>query len=360
MESSTRLSWSWANVLTKRRYDALIEGFGSLDCALSKIDSALLRGLGCREETVDGIERRLKDFHPHVYVEQLKALGITLLSIEDAEYPPQLLTIDDPPIFLYCQGSVDVLRYPCVALVGTRNMSSYGKRVTAEVVTGLVAAQVTTVSGLAYGIDSEVARQTLAAGGRTVAVLGHGLGTMYPKANRALADAILAAGGLLVSEFPLDTRPDKYTFPARNRIIAGLSLATVVLEAAKDSGSLITADLALDYNRQVFAVPGQMFDAHYAGCHELIASSRATLLTAASDILHDVGIVALDRAAPDVISFDSAGQEQLWRRLTTMPQSLDDLLDVLDLPASTVVSLLTIFEMRGLATNVGQGKWVRG
>jgi DNA processing protein len=202
-----------------------------------------------------------------------------MIRVADDVYPTQLKTIDDPPIFLYYKGSLEITKQPCIAAIGTRTMSAYGDRVTEAFVPPLVRAGMVTVSGLAYGIDAAVAKETLLAGGNTIAVLGHGLGMISPKAHRMLADDIVTHGGLLLSEFPLDVRPDKYTFPARNRIIAGLSLGALILEATEDSGSLITADLALDYNRDVFAVPGNVFDPNYAGCHALIRKGSAQLVT---------------------------------------------------------------------------------
>jgi DNA processing protein len=218
-----------------------------------------------------------------------------------------------------------------------------------------------TVSGLAYGIDSEVARETLNAGGKTIAVLGHGLAMMYPKHNAKLADEIVEQGGLILSEFPLDEQPTNYTFPARNRIIAGLSLATVVIEASKDSGSLITADLALEYGRDVFAVPGDIFDPTFEGSHALIAGSRAKLVTSAQDILRELGVVAPEARTKDSdAAFDSIEEELLYHALTTMPQSPDDLSTKIKLDAAIMSATLTVLELKGLVKNVGGGRWVKG
>ncbi len=361
MQHSTLLRWSHANVLTKRRYDALKRAFGSLDEAMDAIDAQMLTTLGCKPQTADAVLKRLSTFDESAYERDLLAKHITLQSLDDDAYPAALKTIEDPPVFLYSQGSLDVLSQPCIALVGTRDMSGYGRRVAGEVVAELIGAGVVTVSGLADGIDSEVARVSLRGGGRTVAVLGHGFGMMYPQSNRALSQAIVDQGGLLLSEFPLDVRPDKYTFPARNRIIAGLSLATVVLEAAGDSGSLITADLALDYNRQVYAVPGQIFDGHYAGCHELIAQGRAKLITGARDVLLDLGFIVPSRTSATVRpSFDSSGQQKVWQALSSMPQSIDDLIERIDMGVAEAAATLTLLEMRGLVSNIGESKWVKG
>ncbi|MFA7682384.1 MAG: DNA-processing protein DprA, partial [Candidatus Peribacteraceae bacterium] len=238
MTRENTLVWSWLGVLTKKRYDVLQDVYGNLDEALGHMSEELLKSLGCREETVWKTLNRLEEFDPSAYDQELKKRDLHLLSIEDASYPEALRTLPDPPVFLMYRGDLTILSQPCIALVGTRNMSSYGKRVVEEFVPAFVSAGMVTVSGLALGIDTYVAQQTIALSGRTVAVLGHGMAQIFPRSNARLAEQIVENGGLLLSEFPLDSAPDKYTFPARNRIIAGLSLGTVVLEAGEGSGAL--------------------------------------------------------------------------------------------------------------------------
>ena len=235
MSLETALLWSWLNILSTKRYDALRKVYGSLDEASGHINEELLRNLGCREDTVYLTLNRLEEFDADRYQKELDRRDLRLLTIEDNLYPSKLREIGDPPIFLYARGDLSILDQPCLALVGTRDMTPYGKRVTEAFVPQIVRAGVVTVSGLALGIDAEVAKETIAAHGTTVAVLGHGLGSIYPKSNAQLAEKIVQSGGILLSEFALDIAPDKYTFPARNRIIAGLSLGTVVLEAGDDS-----------------------------------------------------------------------------------------------------------------------------
>ncbi len=360
MHLHAALTWSYLNMLTKRRYDLLMESFGSLAEALAALDGTLLKKLGCRSDTIVKVLNRLEGFEVEKYQAELARRSICFLSIEDDAYPALLQAINDPPVFLYHKGSISILSKQCIALVGTRNMSSYGKRVVEKMVRGLTAADVVTVSGLAFGIDAEVARETLRAGGKTVGVVGHGLGMMYPKSNTALSLDIIEAGGLLLSEFPLDCPPDKFTFPARNRIIAGLCPATVVIEAAADSGSLITADLATDYNRDVYAVPGQIFDEQYAGCHQIIARGSATLLSDPLQLLTDRGIVPADmRQSPRTVVTDSPEEASVYHALSRMPASVDDVLVAAGLQAASVNAALTLLEMKGAAQNVGEGKWVR-
>jgi DNA processing protein len=166
-------------------------------------------------------------------------------------------------------------------------------------------------------------------------------------------------GGLILSEFPLDAKPDKFTFPARNRIIAGLSLGTVVAQAALDSGSLITADLALDYGRDVFAVCGSVFDSGFAGCHQLISRGVAKLVTSADDVLCEVGIAASGGAESRPFTAESPEEEIIYKALTTLPSSLDDIVTKAKLDAAQVNATLTMLELKGAVKNVGGGQWVR-
>ena len=361
MEQLTKLQWSWMNVLTPKRRTDILKRFGTLEKALASLSLEVLMELGLREETALLTMNRLEEFDVAMYQAELKKRDLELLSIDEDEYPALLKQVPDAPVFLYFRGNLKILNDPCIALVGTREMSEYGRRVVAHLIPPLVAAGVVTVSGLAYGVDAEVARETLRIGGPTVAVLGHGLAMIYPKAHSKLADEIVKAGGLLLSEFPLDTQPDQYTFPARNRIIAGLSLGTVVVEAAEGSGSLITADLALDYNRDVFAVPGQLFDPNYRGCHQLISRGQARLITDASEILTELGVIAPTLPLSDRPTFVAGSDEEtkIFGSLSTMPQSLDDLVVKSKLDAAAANATLTILELKGVVRNVGGGQWVR-
>lgn len=359
MTPETTLIWSWLNVLTKKRYDALIDVYGDLDTVVQHIDEKLLKSLGCRDETVLNVLNRLDEFDPDAYQQELTKRELTLISIEEDAYPSQLKEIGDPPVFLYYKGSLEILDQPCISLVGTRQMSSYGQRVTEHMIPDLVSAGVVTVSGLAQGIDAYVAKETIKSGGSTVAVLGNGLARIFPTSNKKLAEEIIEQSGLIISEFPLDTVPDKYTFPARNRIIAGLSLATVVLEAGEGSGALITADLALDYSRDVYAVPGEIFDPNFIGCHQIIASGQAKLVTSPADILRDIGIVSSQTSAQSRYQPQNNEEEMLITALTTMPQSVTELQKRSQLPTGTINAALTMMELAGAVKNVGEGKWVK-
>lgn len=353
------LSWSWMDILTHKRYQALCEVYGDLDTALTHVGEPLLRSLGCREETVFRAMNRLEEFDASAYEQMLSKKGICLLSREDDAYPSALLQIPDPPVFLYCKGDLSVLSQPCIGLVGTRDMSAYGKRVTEAFTPAMVRAGCTTVSGLARGIDTHVASETLAADGKTVAVLGHGFACISPRSTVVLAEEIVSAGGLILSEFPFDAEGGKFTFPARNRIIAALSAGTVVLEAAEGSGALITADLALEYGREVFAVPGDIFDPLRDGCHAYIAAGRAQLVRTPEDVLQSIGIVASAQATHVSYTPQNDSEKAVLNALTTLPQSLGALTERLSLATSEIGAALTMMELAGVAKNTGDGLWVR-
>ncbi|MDB4977958.1 MAG: processing protein, partial [Candidatus Peribacteria bacterium] len=211
----------------------------------------------------------------------------------------------------------------------------------------------------ALGIDALVAEESMRAGGKTAGVLGHGLGMIYPQSNARLAQKIIDGGGVLLSEFPLDFPPDKYTFPARNRIIAGLSVGTVVLEAPEGSGAIITAELALEYGRDVFAVPGQIFDENYRGCHRLIMKSQARLVLAPEEVLRDIGVIAPEQRETAAVALGSPEEETVYAVLTTMPQALDELVQKTNLETGAINAALTMMELMGAVKNVGAGQWVR-
>lgn len=353
-------AWSWMHVLTKKRYELLLKSYGNLGAALQNISEEMLRSLGCSEQTAMKALNRLADFDPDRYAAHMQKLGVRLLSMAEEGYPRALRDIADPPVFLYVKGSIEILSSPSIALVGTRTMSMYGKRVTERIVPPIVAAGMTTVSGLALGIDTAVANATLEVGGKTVAVLGHGLSRIFPSENVKLAERIVAGGGAIVSEFPLDHPPGTHTFPARNRIIAGLSAATVVLEAPTESGALITAELALDYGREVLAVPGDIFNPTYAGCHTLIRKGHAAVATSADDILQTLGVQSPEAGAPmSAYTPASADEAALLNVLTPIPQHIDVILERASIDAAKTSATLTLLELAGGAKHLGNGMWVK-
>lgn len=360
MDPRTALTWSYLNILTKKRYEALRKVYASLDEAQEHLNEDMLRSLGFRDETVYRTLLRLEEFDRERYQAELIRRGVSLWTIDDPSYPRLLREIPDPPVFLYTKGDRAICNQPCIALVGTRKMSLYGKRAAQEFTSAFVRAGVVTVSGLAQGIDAEVAKETLRSGGRTVAVLGHGLGMIYPAHHKELAEEIMKEGGLLLSEYSVDTEPSSHTFPERNRIIAGLGLGTVVLEAPEESGAMITARLALEDNREVFAVPGQIFDENSQGCHTLIAKGHAHLARNPLDVLREVGIVVSDIGEKTEYVPADDHEGKIFATLTSMPQKVDDIVERTALDPATIGAKLTVLELAGVVRNTGGGMWVRG
>ena len=278
----------------------------------------------------------------------LKEYGAVAVCPDDEEYSELLKTISDPPPVLYLQGRVDLLCSHCVAMVGSRAATSYGRRSSFALAKGLAAAGVTVVSGLAMGVDGEAHRGALSISGATVAVLGCGLDVVYPRQNTKLY-AEIRRDGLLVSEYFLGTRPDSFRFPARNRIIAGLSRGIVVVEAAKKSGSLITAEMGLDEGREIFAVPGQIDSFKSGGTHWLLQQG-ARLVSSAEDILTELGVTANDETggkAAAELNVDSDARA-LFNQIDVYPIPRNELISVSGLDAAKAAELLLILELEGM------------
>ncbi len=255
-----------------RKATQLLERFGSADNVFHALRSEL-EALRLKPETIQSILKR--EFHEKAEEElsKIKEMGGDILILDDGSYPYLLREIADPPITLYVKGDWQAcLDAPCLAVVGSRRCSTYGKNASEMLSRDLASKGVTIVSGFARGIDSAAHLGAIAGKGRTIAVLGTGIDRVYPKENARLFDEILANGGAVVSQFPLETPPLRENFPYRNRIISGLSLGVLIVEASERSGSLITARLAMEQNREVLAVPGNITSKNSFGTNYLIKS----------------------------------------------------------------------------------------
>lgn len=266
----------------------LLERFGSAEGVFGALRSELER-LRLRPEAVESIALRDRHAAAAVEIERLREIeGADVLALDDGAYPLLLREIPDPPVTLYVRGAWRAcLEAPCVGVVGSRRCSTYGQNVAHQLARELATRGLTVVSGLARGIDAAAHRGALEAGGRTAAVLGTGLDEVYPRDHRRLADEILEGGGALVTQFPLGTPPVSENFPYRNRIISGLSLGVVVVEASENSGSLITARLALEQGREVFAVPGNITSRNSFGTNFLIKGAGAKLIQTWQDVVEE-------------------------------------------------------------------------
>ena len=283
-------------------------------------------------------------FDERAELERLAVLGLRFLARSSPGFPPLLRAIHDPPPGLYLRGiaAAEVLGVPAVAIVGARACSAYGRQVARQLGRELAAAGIVVVSGMARGVDAEAHRGALDAGGSTVAVLGCGIDRDYPAAHRALA-AEIAAAGLIVSEYAPGVEPAPWRFPARNRIVAGLCAATVVVEARERSGALITADFALEEGRDVFAVPGEITSALSAGSNALLRLGAAPL-TAATDVLESFGIVP---AVQPPLGLGEP-QKSVLAHVRELTASADELARKTGMDAAALAVALTELELLGL------------
>lgn len=263
----------------------LVEHFGDARSVFKASTAQLCKLDGVGEVRAHTIHRFKSWIQAEEELRFIEANHITPLFIRSKDYPQRLLNCADAPLLLYQKGETSLNTSRIVAVVGTRHHTDYGKQLTEKLVTDLAPLQVLVISGLAYGIDALAHKAAIQHGLPTVGVLAHGLDALYPPRHRSLAATMLESGGSLLTEFGSGTQPDRHNFPIRNRIVAGLSDAVVVVETGPTGGSLITAELANGYNRDVFAFPGRSTDFRSQGCNELIRNNKAALITEASDLI---------------------------------------------------------------------------
>ena len=303
----------------------LLERFGSAE-AVYRATRAELERVRLLPEAVDSIIARDMHEKAEAEIENVRELGGDILVLDDGVYPSLLREIYDPPIALYVQGGwFECLEQPCIAIVGSRKCSTYGQNAASMLARDLAQRGVTIVSGFARGIDAAAHRGAIEGRGRTVAVIGTGIDEVYPRDHKKLADDVLEAGGAIVTQFPLTTPPVSENFPYRNRIISGLSLGVIVVEAAENSGSLITARLAIEQNREVFAVPGNITSRNSFGTNYLIKGAGAKLIQQWQDVATELPPQIAARILPPPLT-DKQGEKKkeksLADQLSLVPQGL--------------------------------------
>jgi DNA processing protein len=342
------------------RFKQLLDFFHEDAAAAWHASNKDLVQAGLDQKIIEGFLEQRSRIIPEQELEKLERLRIHVITWKDEAYPTLLEEIDHAPPVLYVAGTLTEADRFALAVVGTRKASVYGRQVTERFATELAKGEVTVVSGLALGIDTIAHTAALDADGRTVAVMGNGLDSIYPPSNHNLARRIVESGqGALVTEFPLGVKPDGKNFPARNRIIAGLSLGVLVTEAPQPSGSLITANFALEQGREVFAVPGSILSPGSAGVNTLIQDGGARLVMNINDILEVLNLfmvpqqVEMQAALPD-----NAEERTLLSLLSHDPRHIDDLIRESDLPTTTVSATLTVMELKGLVKSVGGMQFV--
>lgn len=344
----------------------LLEHFGSAEAIFDapRRELALAR---LAPETVESIVSREFHARAETEIERVRKAGGDILVLDDGVYPALLRETYDPPVVLYVKGAwAECLDGPCVAIVGSRRCSTYGQNAALMLARELAQRGVTIISGLARGIDAAAHRGALEAGGRTVGVMGTGLDNIYPRDHKKLAQDILNCAGALVTQFPLDTPPVSENFPYRNRVISGLSLGVLVVEAAENSGSLITARLAIEQNREVFAVPGNITSRNSFGTNYLIKGAGAKLVQQWQDIASELPAEIAAQLLPppsrkskkkgellDQLKLsppDLSDHERVVFKLlsTDTPQQIDTLAETTKFSITQLTSALLTLEMREL------------
>ncbi|MDO8429699.1 MAG: DNA-processing protein DprA [Candidatus Daviesbacteria bacterium] len=313
--------------------------------------------LGIPKNVISELEATRKVLDPDKYLQKIKDSGIKFLTIYDEGYPKRLKEIFDPPLVFYYLGEIPRLERS-IAIVGTRKVTGYGSLVTRKFAESLSASMVI-VSGLAEGVDTIAHLAACEVGGKTVAVLGGGLNRIYPPSNLSLARKIASQYGAIISEFPPDAPSLPGNFPSRNRIIAGLSEAVLVTEAALDSGSLITARLGVEFGREVFAVPGPITSSQSQGTHYLIKNG-AILVTDPQEILDQLGIKPLADMSilEDAIKNLSATDLQIFNLLKNESLHIDEIVRILGISSSQASAGLVKMEIKGLVKNIGAGCFI--
>ena len=338
-----------------KQMERLLAHFGDAEGVLQASPDAIAEAGGIPAAQARQIARIRSSQAFASELEQVRRLGVRLVSLHHPEYPPRLKAINHPPRLLYCTGVLPSPAAPTLAVVGTRDHSRYGERMTRELIAGLAGTQppVVIVSGLARGIDTAAHEQALESGLPTVAVLGGGLAKVYPPENRELATRIAGQGALL-SEFPMKTPPLGRNFPIRNRVLSGLSDAVLVVEAGEKSGALITAGFALNQGRRLLAVPGNIDQPGSSGPNRLIAKGQALLVRNAAELLEALapgsaaGTARGGVVEPVARAAVYEGEKgRIVARLKDGPHHPDDLADALGLPIENLIGLLLELELSG-------------
>ena len=353
-----RLAFARVPRIGSRRAELLERYFPNLADAWSA-GRADLQAAGLDPATIRSLQQVRASVEPEIELERMHQAGVQALSRHDPAYPARLREIDDPPPVLFMRGTIEPRDEWSVAVVGTRRVTPYGRQITEQFSRDLAHNGITVVSGLARGVDGIAHQAALAADGRSIGVLPCGLDTVYPPEHAALARQ-LAENGALVSEQPLGVPPRADYFPRRNRILSGLTLGTLVIEAGEGSGALHTANWANAQNREVFALPGRITSPSSHGTNALIQQGMAKLVTNTRDILEELNLQMVEHQI-ELASVlpDDPTQATILRHLSDDPTHIDETVRAVGLPTSTVTSTMAMLELKGLVRQVGPTTYVR-
>lgn len=331
----------------------LVEQFGTPDAVLGATRDELKTVGELSAKVIDGICSFPWKEHAEDEFLRSKQLGIAIVTHDSPLFPGNLKQVPDAPVYLYTKGSLLPEDNRAIAIVGTRKPTHYGLAMAQRLASGLAAAGFTIVSGLARGIDTQAHKGALSAGGRTITVLGSGIDVVYPPENKSLLGAIMRSGAA-VTENPLGTQPEAGYFPARNRIISGLSLGTVIIEASEDSGSLITAQYAREQGRPLFAVPGNVGSAVSRGTNNLIRQGAA-LVESVEDILRSIapdGMPGRPGATKHALPPLSPEEQAVFDHITAEPRHIDRIMQETGTTAGRLSGVLITLELKGLVTQL--------
>lgn len=323
----------------------------------SSLEELLVSGIN--EKLAQTIIREREQINPQEEWERLEKENIKAISFDSPHYPAYLKEIPSAPYLLYMKGNYDFNSAPMIAIVGSRKFTAYGKQVALSLARDLAQAGITVVSGMAIGIDTFAHTGSLEAGGKTLAVLGSSLEdrNIGPRVNFNLSRNIIN-NGALISDYPLDTLATPRTFPARNRLMAGITLGTIIVEAAPASGTMITASMALDFNREVFAVPGSIFSPASVGTNQLIKNG-AKIVNSVNDILEELNLEKFrtEKEIKEIIP-NSKEEENILKFLSHEPVHIDRIIKLSKMNTSSASSTLIILEMKGVIKDIGGQNYI--
>ena len=340
------------------KLQALLDVYKDVGAAWNAAESDLQR-MGLDRRAIATLMETRAEVDLDAYLQRVQDAGVTVLTWDSEEYPRYLREAPAPPPVLYVAGEMLETDRWAVAVVGTRRLSPYGRQMARELVGGLVRSNITIVSGLARGIDGIAHKTAVEMGGRTIAVLGSGIDCLYPPEHRDLARRIIKERrGAIITDYALGTQPDAKNFPPRNRIISGLSMGVLVIEAGERSGALITANFALEQNRDVFAVPGNVNSRASAGTNRLIQQGAKLVITV-EDILEELNLtMAPQQMVVQMAMPESKEEAALLKHLSPQPAHVDDLSRESGMSSAAVSSTLAIMELKGMVQQVGGMRYV--
>jgi len=333
------------------RFEQIRSYFGDLSTAWHA-PAEIFQEVGLPAGVLKNLLQLRREVDINRYYENILNQDVAVLTLEDEDYPRLLRQIDQAPPVIYIKGELIPADEFSVAIVGTRRVTAYGQQVTRDTSLYLAGHGLTIVSGLARGVDGLAHQHALQAGGRTIAVLGSGVDVIYPPEHRRLAEAI-CENGAIISDYPMGTQPEGINFPPRNRIISGLSLATIVVEAGERSGALITADFAVDQGRDVFAVPGNVLSPASRGTNTLIQNGAYTMVSP-QDVLDVLNLTEVEeiKSAREVIPANTL-EWKILQSLDYEPSHVDDICHAVGSPIEQVSAALTMMELKGMVQHVG-------